>query len=157
MGSTTAFETRYEVRTHVASSRLAESPPAMCGSATLAMAVSSTSMNVARVTVNATAHGLWRGLQLAWSSGPATEASLPDVDRDVGGLSCAQRHPGGHAVERDAHRDALSDLHEVAGGVVGGKEREARAGPAGQALHLSTKRPPVGVHLDVGPLADLHL
>src|SRR6266545_1216785 len=131
MGSTTAFETRYEVRTQVASSRLAESPPAMCGSATFAIAVSSTSMNVARVTVNATAHGLWRGLQLACSSGPAIEASLSDVDRDIHGLSCPERHPGGHAIERDAHRDALSDLHEVAGGVVGGKsENRAPVPPA---------------------------
>src|SRR5579863_10364652 len=35
----------------------------MCGSATLAMLVSSTSMNVARVTVMAMAHGLYRGRQ----------------------------------------------------------------------------------------------
>ena len=59
IGSTTAFETRYEVRTQVASSKLDERLPAMCGSDTLAMLVSSTSMNVARVTVSAMTQGLW--------------------------------------------------------------------------------------------------
>ena len=39
----------------------------MCGRATLAMEVSSTSMKVASVTVRATAHGLWRGFQTAGS------------------------------------------------------------------------------------------
>ena len=58
IGSTIAFETRYEVSTHVASSTLTERLPAMCGKETLAMLVSSTSMNVASVTVMATAHGL---------------------------------------------------------------------------------------------------
>ena len=63
IGSTTALDTRYEVSTQVDSSRLAERPPAMCGSATLAMLVSSTSMKVARVTVSPTSHGLWLGRQ----------------------------------------------------------------------------------------------
>ena len=51
IGSTMALETRYEVRIQVLSSTPAERPPAMCGSETLAMLVSSTSMNVASVTV----------------------------------------------------------------------------------------------------------
>jgi hypothetical protein len=53
-----AFDTRYEVRTQVDSSALAERLPAICGSATLAMEVSRTSMNVARVTVTAITQGL---------------------------------------------------------------------------------------------------
>jgi hypothetical protein len=52
------------VSTHVASSWLAERLPAMCGSDTFAIDVSSTSMKVASVTVRATAHGLYFGLQL---------------------------------------------------------------------------------------------
>ena len=44
---------------------LAPSEPAMCGRATLAMEVSRTSMNVASVTVSATAQGLWWGFQTA--------------------------------------------------------------------------------------------
>src|ERR1700741_1213988 len=53
-----AFDTRYDVRTHVDSSALADKFPEMCGSATLAMEVSSTSMNVASVTVTAITQGL---------------------------------------------------------------------------------------------------
>src|ERR1700712_621019 len=56
-----ALATRYAVRTQVASSCVAPRPPAMCGSATLAMEESSTSMNVARVTVMATIQGLIDG------------------------------------------------------------------------------------------------
>jgi hypothetical protein len=57
-GSTIAFDTRYEVRTQVLSSCVTERLPAMCGRETLAMLVSSTSLNVASVTVSATTHGL---------------------------------------------------------------------------------------------------
>src|SRR5579859_4835565 len=57
-GSTIAFETRYDVSTHVDSSAPADKFPEMCGSATLAIDVSSTSMNVAKVTVTAITHGL---------------------------------------------------------------------------------------------------
>ena len=59
IGSTTAFETRYDVRTQVPSSWLTERLPAMCGSETLAMLVSSTSMKVAMVTTSAITQGLW--------------------------------------------------------------------------------------------------
>src|SRR5512140_3108045 len=58
MGRMMAFETRYDVRTHVDSSTVAERLPAMCGSATLATLVSSTSMQVASMTVMAMIHGL---------------------------------------------------------------------------------------------------
>ena len=58
MGRMTALDTRYEVSTHVPSSWLTDRLPAMCGSDTLAMLVSSTSMNVAIVTTSAMAHGL---------------------------------------------------------------------------------------------------
>jgi len=60
-GRTIAFETRYDVSTQVLSSWPAERLPAMCGRATLAMEVSSTSMNVASVTVTAMIHGLTAG------------------------------------------------------------------------------------------------
>src|ERR1700733_7034521 len=68
-GRMTALETRYDVRTHVTSSCEAPSEPAICGSATLAIEVSSTSMKVASVTVSATAQGLCFGFQLASRSG----------------------------------------------------------------------------------------
>src|SRR5208282_6057568 len=57
-GSTIAFETKYEVRTQVDSSAPADKFPEMCGKATFAIDVSSTSMNVASVTVTAITHGL---------------------------------------------------------------------------------------------------
>src|SRR5260370_39348731 len=62
MGSTMAFETRYAVRTHVASSVVADRLPAMCGSATFATEVSSTSINVASMTVDAITQGLIPGV-----------------------------------------------------------------------------------------------
>src|SRR5438105_12487014 len=58
-----AFDTRYDVKIQVLSSTPTDKLPAMCGNETLAMLVSSTSMNVASVTVKAIAHGLWRGVQ----------------------------------------------------------------------------------------------
>jgi len=57
-GSTTAFDTRYEVRTQVLSSGVTDRFPAMCASDTFAMLVSRTSMNVASVTTRAIAQGL---------------------------------------------------------------------------------------------------
>src|SRR3974390_324085 len=56
-----AFETRYEVSTQVLSSTPEERLPAMCGRATLAMLVSSTSMKVESMTVSAMIQGLIAG------------------------------------------------------------------------------------------------
>src|SRR3984893_998391 len=53
-----AFDPRYDVSTQVDSSEPADKPPAMCGSATLAIDVSRTSMSVASVTVIAITQGL---------------------------------------------------------------------------------------------------
>jgi len=53
-----ALETRYDVSTHVDSSALADKFPEICGNATLAMEVSSTSMNVTIVTIIAITQGL---------------------------------------------------------------------------------------------------
>src|SRR5579884_2831910 len=58
MGKTIALATRYAVSTQVASSLLAPTLPAMCGSATLATLVSRTSIKVASITVAAMHHGL---------------------------------------------------------------------------------------------------
>src|SRR5579875_2801868 len=64
-GKMIAFDTREEVRTQVASSSEADIPPAICGKATLAMLVSSTSMKLARVTLSAISQGLYFGCQTA--------------------------------------------------------------------------------------------
>src|SRR5579863_2830688 len=75
-GRTMAFETRYEVRTQVLSSCPAERLPAMCGSATLAMEVSSTSMKVASVTVIAIIHGFIAGRHASASLNVAEPALI---------------------------------------------------------------------------------
>src|ERR1700749_4909127 len=74
IGKTMALDTRYEVSTHVLSSLLAPRLPAMCGSATFAMLVSSTSMNAASDTTNAISQGLALGVHS--DSGLATAAAL---------------------------------------------------------------------------------
>src|ERR1700676_4732900 len=53
-----ALDTRYDVSTQVDSSEPADKPSPICGSATLAIEVSRTSMKVAGVTVPAITHGL---------------------------------------------------------------------------------------------------
>src|SRR5215469_14140663 len=63
IGSTMAFETKYEVRTHVLSSLLAPRLPAKYGSATLAMLVSSTSIKAAIATTTAISQGFTEGRQ----------------------------------------------------------------------------------------------
>src|SRR5271154_3732032 len=75
IGKTMAFETKYEVSTHVLSSWPADSPPAICGSATLATLVSSTSMNVANVTTRAMIHGFTAGRHVE-SAGMAAAALI---------------------------------------------------------------------------------
>src|ERR1700689_5145102 len=77
-GSTIAFEIRYEVRTQVLSSTVAERLPAICGSETLAMLVSSTSMKVASITVAAINQGLTLGVQgtAGFATGVSTEATV---------------------------------------------------------------------------------
>src|SRR3954447_17040283 len=66
MGRKIAFATRYAVSTQVASSGVADRLPAMCGSATFATEVSSTSMKVASITEAAISHGLKAGIQVCW-------------------------------------------------------------------------------------------
>ena len=60
------------------SSTVAERLPAMCGSETLAMLVSSTSMNVASITVAAISHGLTAGVHGTGTvaAGVSTAATL---------------------------------------------------------------------------------
>src|ERR1700683_1489566 len=63
IGKTMALATRYEVRTQVLWSALAPRLPAMGGSATFAIEVSSTSIKAARATVAAMSHGFVLGFQ----------------------------------------------------------------------------------------------
>src|ERR1035438_10144223 len=119
-GSTMAFETRYDVSTQVLSSVPAERLPAIWGSATLAMLVSSTSMNVASVTVRAMIHGLTAGRHSAVSFMVMDAALMfllnPDLRR--------HRHPRTQFVSLqlaglkvNLNRDALDYLDVIAGRV----------------------------------------
>jgi len=65
VGSTMAFDTRYEVRIQVLSVVVAAKVPAMYGSATLAMVMSRISMKAAIATTTAMSHGLKLGVQSA--------------------------------------------------------------------------------------------
>src|SRR5487761_1909855 len=164
MGSTTALATRYELSTQVLSSVPAERLPAMCGSATLAMLVSSTSMNVASVTVSAMTHGLCfgaHGAATGRAAGCSSIASLMD--------SLLQLHRGRHRhalpqqmivmlsrVERNPHRDPLHHFHVISGGVFRRQQAHASAAGACDPLDLARVLAAVGVHVDLHRLADAH-
>src|SRR5262245_21853507 len=87
MGRMMALATRYEVCTQVASSGVADRLPAMCGSATFATLVSSTSMKVASITVTAMIHGLMMGGLIACRSA-------------IAGLFCVERLHLAYAVRQ---------------------------------------------------------
>src|ERR1035441_6674619 len=84
MGRMMALATRYEVSTQVASSGVADRLPAMCGSATLATLVSSTSMKVASITVMAMIHGLMSGRNGTAGLSGVERLHLADAARQVG-------------------------------------------------------------------------
>src|ERR1019366_74386 len=84
MGRMMALATRYEVSTQVASSGVADRLPAMCGSATLAPLVSSTSMKVASITVMALIHGLMSGRNGTAGLFGVERLHLADAARQVG-------------------------------------------------------------------------
>src|SRR6202790_4612478 len=83
IGRMMAFETRYEVNTQVLWSLLAPRFPAMYGSATLAMLVSSTSMKAASATTTAINQGFYFGRQTSWPMVGAAEL--------IGGIRLAPR------------------------------------------------------------------
>src|ERR1035438_10184637 len=83
MGRMMALATRYDVSTQVASSGVADRLPAMCGSATLATLVSSTSMKVASMTVMAMTHGLMTGRKGTAGLFGVDRLHLPNAVRQV--------------------------------------------------------------------------
>src|ERR1700680_2066176 len=130
IGSTMAFETKYDVSTKVLSSLLAPRFPAMCGNATLAMLVSSTSMNAASATTTAMSQGLCFGRQGSRggaAGGVASTSVLLDID--FGNNGHARPQPMVVVLFRidiDADRNALHHLHVVSRGVLWGQQTEAR-------------------------------
>src|SRR5579872_1660948 len=154
IGRTIAFETRYEVNTQVLSSLLAPRLPAMCGRATLAMLVSSTSMKAASATTTAIAHGLYLGFQ---ASGTSAIARLLEINLRI------DRHAGPQAVivvlagvEVDANRNALHHLDVVSGGILRRQNAEPRTAGAAHLDDFSGVGVVVGVDREVHVLAGLH-
>src|SRR5512135_1405259 len=125
-------------------SGVASSCPAMLGSATLTMVVSSTCMMVAAITATAVRTRLLfiaASLQLH-----AHGRCRADAQGMVG--------VGGR--ELDAHRHALGDLHPVAGGVLRRQQREGSAGAAADAFYRAFEMlARVHVDLDVHVLAGM--
>src|SRR5580692_5446589 len=124
----------------------------MCGRDTLAMEVSSTSMNVASVTVRAISHGLYFGFQGAsiasvmslWDSHswlsllrelyggqPRVAVLLEPNLRDYGHARPQAIEALLPRLEADAYRQALDDLHIVARRVFRREQTDDRASRAG--------------------------
>src|SRR4051812_16853798 len=110
----------------------------MCRSATLAIAVSSTSMKVAIETMTAISHGLF---------GPAAErgrsALRLNFSASANRHARADRHAGRDVAigelrvgEDDLHRHALHDLDVVAGRVLGRQRAEDAARSRLEAVDL---------------------
>src|ERR1700728_687154 len=110
-GSPIAFETRYDVSTHVLSSTPADKFPAMCGRDTFATLVSNTSMNVAAITVMAINQGFTCGTE----TGRAAYSAVAAIDfytRFSGGRSFS---PGNTDQSRAAGPVSSTSDPDVAG------------------------------------------
>src|SRR4051812_8377693 len=100
----------------------------MWRSETLAIVVSSTSMNVARDTTIAISHGLCSPAAERGKDAEEAATAAPSLDGDAG----LDGHARAHVVllqllgmiEDDLHRHALRHLHVVARGVLGGQRAE---------------------------------
>src|ERR1043166_6383614 len=126
----------------------------MCGSATLAMEVSITSMNVAIVTVSATAHGLCPGCQPSASM----FGTLLHPDLRLDGHSRAEAIEAALIlVEADADGQTLDHFHEIAGGVFRRQQTGDRACRGGQILHVAVEIHTEPVDMDACALAGAHV
>src|SRR5579863_4282558 len=121
IGRTMALETKYDVSTQVLSSLLEPRPPAMYGKATLAMLVSSTSMNAAIATTTPMSQGLnfgRHGSEGTPRSGTERTSVLLDIDLGLHGHSRPQPMITVLAgIDIDPDGEALHYLHEISRGV----------------------------------------
>src|SRR5579863_5593439 len=105
----------------------------MCGNATLAMLVSSTSMNAARATTIAISQGLNLGFQV--SVGVATVHILDvhiGIHRQAGPQTMIAIFAG---IEVDADRYSLDHFHVIAGRIFWRQQAEARSAGAADLLN----------------------
>src|SRR5580704_15093130 len=123
----------------------------MCGSATLATLVSSTSMNVASITVPAMIHGLIAGLM---APGAGMRSSTTSVCRTVGiarspvgvllgengrfDVHSRTQHliATGNRIEHDLHGNPLNNFDVIAGGVFRRQQAHAGARRRSQRIHV---------------------
>src|SRR5437764_1488573 len=101
----------------------------MCGSATFATEVSSTSMNVASITVHAMIQGFTAGGASArvGDNGPAVVAM--ELLGEDGRVHVHARRDEGilrQIIEHDPHWDALDNFHEIACRILGRKQAHSR-------------------------------
>src|ERR1700739_2302315 len=141
----------------------------MCGSATLAMEVSRTSMNVARVTVTAITQGLiepsgirsfdWilASMAIGDSSPRYLVALLRDYGRYYVHARTENRDVRRNRIENNLYGNALHDLDVVSGGVFRREQAKHRAGGSGNGINVPDKGLTVGVGFDVSLLARLHI
>src|SRR5438067_6287860 len=146
-----ALATRYEVSAQVASSVVAESEPAMCGSETFTTVVSSTSMKVLLITAMATSHGFT----------PAGFCSGMNLFRQN---RRHHRHPRPQQMlrvlallEENFHRHALHYFYVIARGILRRKETSAGCGGSAEAFDVATIVRVVSIHCDGGALTEAHV
>src|ERR1700742_466125 len=151
----------------------------MCGSATLTMVVSRTSMNAASGTTMAISHGFAAGFHADASppdEAPPFAASAPLIATPFAAACRAPSPPSFQihlrrnrkpeskrpvvwqtCVDDDLDRHTLHDFHEVAGRVFGWKRGEARAAAELHAVHVAAQiELRVGVDTDFDLVAGTH-
>src|SRR5262245_1748520 len=138
------------------------------------MVVSSTSMNAAKATKTAISHGLAVPLAALWGTclgiwpsaaaltgAPSAALEAKELDqpaRSARPICQGRRRRRWWVVDRDLHRHPLDDLDEVAGGVLGRKQRERRPGSRLDAGDVAVKGATgIGVDPERGGLARPHL
>src|SRR5271169_1428395 len=122
----------------------------MCGSETLATLVSSTSMNVASMTVPAIIHGLMSVLCLAKAG---VIALLPCEDGGVHVHAWAQHKALRQRVKRNFHGNSLHYFDVIPSGVLWRQKAEARSGRTGDGIHAAGEVPAIHVDMDLRSLA----
>src|ERR1700745_2698974 len=147
----------------------------MCGSATLAMEVSSTSMNVASVTVTAITQGLIEPsgirnfdrnlsfpLRLEIISSLAdflcvkSRSSVRERCRHHVHSRSQNRLLWGNWIENDFYRHALDNLYVISRGVFRRQQTQHRAGRSSDRINMTRKSLAVSGHRHFDLLARLH-
>src|SRR4051812_43743995 len=131
----------------------------ICGSATLAMVVSSTCRSTAIITPMVTISRSPAGSGCVATSGAlAMRLLLAGIEIDGRGHRQAGDHRAGwHSVEHDPHRHALRHLDPVAVGVLRREQRELASGARADALQVALELlARIGIDLHGGVLARNH-